>query len=295
MATDNDVVDQDTIHLISYNMHGFNQGIPALFELIEKFNPGVILLQEHWLTPANLHKFDQLFNGYFHFGSSAMSHVVESGILRGRPFGGVMCMINYNLRAFTETVHCAERYAIIRLFNYLIVNVYFPCSGTADRELICDALLVEIGSWCDQYNSCDIILAGDLNVELDSHGYVSRAINRFITERGVFRCDSLFSVTNAFTYVNDSLGQSSTIDYIATSAPNALVNFVVHEVGSNLSDHLPIMATFNVVMSKPNCENDACVDRNSSVCNVLQFRWDKADIISYYVSQVCGCDSASSI
>ena len=38
-----------------------------------------------------------------------MSGVVESGPLRGRPFGGLMCLIN--LHEVTQTVYCGERLA----------------------------------------------------------------------------------------------------------------------------------------------------------------------------------------
>jgi len=56
--------------------------------------PDVILLQEHWLTPDNICKFDKYFPGLFSFGRSAMLSCVESGMLRGRPFGGVMTLVN---------------------------------------------------------------------------------------------------------------------------------------------------------------------------------------------------------
>ncbi len=67
----------NSLKLVSYNMHGFNQGCPAIDELITHEKPDVILVQEHWLTPANLTKFDSRFGGYFTFGSSAMSHEVD--------------------------------------------------------------------------------------------------------------------------------------------------------------------------------------------------------------------------
>jgi len=39
---------------MSYNMHGFYQGHPVIDDLVNTLKPDVILLQEHWLTPANL-------------------------------------------------------------------------------------------------------------------------------------------------------------------------------------------------------------------------------------------------
>jgi len=77
-------------------MHRFHQGCPVLDDMIDLFNPDVLLLQEHWLTPANLNKFDSHFTNYFSFGCSAMSTIVETGMLRGRP-----------------TIHCDDRFAII--------------------------------------------------------------------------------------------------------------------------------------------------------------------------------------
>jgi len=35
-------------------MHGFYQGIPTVEELIKDMKPDVFMLQEHWLTLANL-------------------------------------------------------------------------------------------------------------------------------------------------------------------------------------------------------------------------------------------------
>ena len=127
-----------SLNLISYNMHGFHQGYSVIEDLIGQAEPDLFLLQEHWLTPDNLCKFETYFSGYFSFGSSAMSRCVESGMLRGRPFGGVIILVKKNLREHTVMVHCEERFVIVKIFNYLFVNVYLPCCGTVDRLSICD-------------------------------------------------------------------------------------------------------------------------------------------------------------
>lgn len=90
MVTVNDEV---TLKIVSYNMHGFHQGYAVLEDLSKTQYPDVFLLQEHWLTPGNLFNFDRYFKEYFTFGCSAMAKSVESGMLRGRPFGGVMMLI----------------------------------------------------------------------------------------------------------------------------------------------------------------------------------------------------------
>ena len=44
-----------------------------------------------------------------------MAKTIESGILHGRPFSGVMIMINNPLHNVTETVFFCDWYAIIRV------------------------------------------------------------------------------------------------------------------------------------------------------------------------------------
>ena len=87
-------------------MHGFSQGLSSVRDLAISTAPDVFLLQEHWLTPSNLHKFS-IFKDYFSFGCSAMSSTVESGIMRGRPFGGVMILIKKSC-AITHKLFAAQ-------------------------------------------------------------------------------------------------------------------------------------------------------------------------------------------
>jgi len=62
-----------------------------------------------------------------------MSSAVEAGVLRGRPFGGVITLISRKLQNYTKVVCTGERYVIVLVGNLLICNVYFPCSDTRDR------------------------------------------------------------------------------------------------------------------------------------------------------------------
>jgi len=57
---DDTVIQPSKLTVISYNMHGYNQCAENVRDLIRTLHPDVIALQEHWLTPANLVKLDQL-------------------------------------------------------------------------------------------------------------------------------------------------------------------------------------------------------------------------------------------
>jgi len=126
--------DNASLSVVSYNMHGFNQGSHTVRDLINEFGSDIFLLQEHWLTPANLGRFDVEFPRYICFGSSAMRSCVESGVLYGRPFGGVSVLVNKRLQQYTEIVCCSDRYVAVIVGNVLIFNIYFPCVGTPDRQ-----------------------------------------------------------------------------------------------------------------------------------------------------------------
>jgi len=140
-----------------------------------------------------------------------MSLAVESGLMKGRPFGGVIAMIHNNLRNVTETVYSCERCCMVKVGNYLIANVYLPCSGTDNRLLIIQDLLADIWSWRERFNSCEFITAGDLNVDLDSVDTVSNYINSFLNEHSLSRCDLLAGKAKTATYVNEALNHYSTI------------------------------------------------------------------------------------
>jgi exonuclease III len=273
------------LDIISFNMHGFNQGCETVKELIDDNNPDVFLFQEHWLTPANLCKFD-IFSDYFMFGSSAMSTVIESGVLVGRPFGGVAMLIKNTLRNETRTIHCSERYAVIKIRNYVIISLYLPCIGTDNRLLICQDLLDEMWSLREQYDNCECIIAGDFNVDLDTSDNIACLINSFRIKNSLVRCDDLFLRAKTPTYVNNSLNHKSCIDYMLVSSSLQVTNYDVIDPEINYSDHLPIIGSF---ISK------ATISEESSKCNrervpPVQLRWDHADLIGYYNFTRCNLE-----
>lgn len=271
--------DDLVLNIVSYNMHGFRQGCPAVEDLISAHCPNVILLQEHWLTPANLHKFDRHFSNFFSFGSSAMSKTVESGMLCGRPFGGVMILIDNKLRKVTETIVCDERFAIVRISNVIIVNVYLPCSGTPHRTSICEEMFSDINSWLQRFPQCEYVLAGDFNCNLDSNDLVTQHIVSFINDFSLKRCDKLFTCGKSYTYMNAALNSQSYIDYALVSCDH-VTHFSVLDPDINFSDHIPLWLTIVCKTSVPSAGQLNSYTQGTPVQRYL--RWDKADLSAYY-------------
>lgn len=278
-SSNNSLQQQYSLSVVSYNMHGFNQGFSTVRDLAASTAPDVFLLQEHWLTPTNLTKFE-LFNDYFAFGSSAMHTACES-IVRGRPFGGLMILVKNCLRNNTQTIYSAERCVILKIFDYVIINVYLPCVGTPDRLLILDDVFSDISNHIDSFSDCTFLLGGDFNCDLDKVDAAALLINNFLTgNRLIARCDVSVGCKGYYTYINETSNRRSCIDYFVISDASKIVSFNIFDEGSNLSDHMPIIV--NVICD--NVVKPIGKDRNSSSSEAAQtfLRWDHADLVAYY-------------
>jgi exonuclease III len=264
--------------VVSYNLHGFNQGAPGIIEIISKIKPDVFLNQEHWLTPDNIDKLNSLSSDYFMFGSSAMNNAVCSGPLYGRPFGGTAILVNKKHISSTTCITTSERFSVIKLYNWLIITVYMPCTGTLNRELLYRDILIELQALICDHSMCNFLIGGDFNVDLNSSDYLSHIVGDFITYNNLCRCDVVFPVSNRNTFINESTNSSSAIDYFLSSC-NKTIAFNVIDMDINLSDHVPILAV---------CENIISPDLLCSGGNqpgagdVTHLRWDHAPLYLYY-------------
>jgi len=265
------------LYIVSYNMHGFNQGFEVVRDLVNSSDPpDVILLQEHWLTPANLSLFGEKINTHYAFGKSAMSDCITQGPLVGRPYGGTSILIKNELRVVTKCIFCTDRYVVVRVGNLLICNVYLPCVGTADRLDIVEDILQDLWAWRLKYQDCTIIIGGDFNTDLEKRTDVSSYINNFLTNHSLFICDK-FSSQRQHTYVNESLGHCSVIDYFLCDADDVILDCCVLDPDLNLSDHLPVVLRCKCIC-QPIMPSTDVLQRSK----VKQLRWDHADLLLYY-------------
>ena len=100
--------------LISYNLHGYNQGSNYLKVLCEANlgNVDCCFIQENWLTPNNINKLINFSQHYTFFGVSAMETVLLTGVLRGRPWGGVGILMHNKFCKLISKIKTKERYAM---------------------------------------------------------------------------------------------------------------------------------------------------------------------------------------
>ena len=115
----------------TYNMHGFKTGFNTLNELCNPYD--LIAVQEHWLRKDNMSNLALVNSKYAHYGVSGMVEAASSGLLRGRPFGGVAFLWNPAAVKKVSVVgagpagRCAAIKLVVDKYVILAINVYLPC------------------------------------------------------------------------------------------------------------------------------------------------------------------------
>ena len=119
------------LKICSFNMHGFNSGLSLAKILCSDYD--LIFLQEHWLLKQDLYKLDMIDSNFKSNGLSSMDQKSESGILVGRPFGGVGCLWRKNLSNSISMIQSNASHGRLISINLkfgsldiIITNTYFP-------------------------------------------------------------------------------------------------------------------------------------------------------------------------
>ena len=97
----------NSLNIISFNMHGFNQGILQLKSLCDLYS--IVMIQEHWCSSETISQFDYFNNNFYFFGISAMDTALSTKILQGRPWGGVGMLIRKSVPGVIKCISCTER------------------------------------------------------------------------------------------------------------------------------------------------------------------------------------------
>ncbi len=157
------------ISVVSFNLHGINQGLPALLQICTDISPCVFFVQEHWLSSENCDLLMNCSDNYMCYFSSPMDRVISTGILRGRPYGGVAIMIRNDLSVHSSIVAKGDRFIVVRLGLLLLVNIYASSANSQDNKYAADAdLLSEIDLVLSDFDCTAhrLIIGGDFNVDL---------------------------------------------------------------------------------------------------------------------------------
>ena len=232
---------QKKLSIVSFNCHGYNNGLSYLPVLLDSSD--IVLLQEHWLSDSELDKL--CFDG---FVTHAISGFDNSVLQHGRPSGGCailyrQCLINSIKQVKTSSYrYCAIKIGL-RNCNCLLVNVYLPTDYRSDaaNEQLKDTL----GELCGLISTVShdvLVIAGDWNMDTRRPCSFTDIVQSFLTELDLSLADLNYANEVSFTYMGHN-GSKSWIDHVAVSSCFLPLVSNVHAIkdGRNLSDHNPLV------------------------------------------------------
>src|SRR6266516_1786593 len=283
-----------TISVISHNMHGVNQG-QLFLSSICALNTEVIFLQETWLNTADMFQsFQPLAEKYHIFCSSPLDKRQSLSVLKGRPFGGLCTLIHksfFNLFSDIECIAADNNFIILRLDDFLFVNIYLPSSSGISNHANLLLILSNLIDCCSKLSHKDILIGGDCNCNVLTNSNSALFILNLLRSLDVDHSYKFLAESNnrKFSFCVPKRNAFSLIDFFFLSNNLGQVSSLFEIlVGSlNFSDHLPIKITFPIsdfATKAPSSIPDTSIVATGSSDHSSRIRidWDKNRLDLYY-------------
>ena len=273
------------LNLVSYNMHGFNQGIAFTKSLCTQYD--VILLQEHWLHSKNLYLLGTLHPDFNFQAVSSMDDTTSRHILSGRPFGGVAILWRKKFNVNIKYIGSDSEGRCLSILlstglnrNIVITSVYFPCYDSLTNYLTSiGPVHAYIQDLLMKFQNELHIIAGDFNFECNPSQHGFNLFDSIAQNYGLHCCDSFVNGSINYTYNHSSLNHTSWIDhfFVSTEIFQSTPASVIIDVGDNISDHCPITCSLAILFNA-----EKCLTKDERTPILYNERWDKADLLMYY-------------
>ena len=262
-------------------MHGFNQGekLVNYFCSDSDADVDIIMLQESWLTPANLYKLEKFNDRYSFYGISAMERAVSQSVIRGRPWGGCGILMKTSLTKNISYHKCSERFVILAFEKFLLINSYFPKINTDIDLCVVQSVLTKIEEAINLFPNLEIVWGGDFNINLEITSKYSDVFTRFMSTFDLLTCNTIIKCNLKYTYFHESMQHFSLVDHflISKGLMSLLLDFKGLDLAFNLSDHIPVFIKLNLFVKKDVESHIPFVGVNSA--NVQKkLRWDHANL-----------------
>ena len=236
-------MESQTLKLVSYNCRGVMKSWLDVENLCRKHD--VILLQETWLTKQNHSILSFVSPDHFSFAFSPVSD--ESGIRRGRSYGGIAILWNKALKNVVEVRSSSGSIIGIKISGYdrdlLIINVYLPycCPDNVDDFM---NKLGEINALCEEHSDCSPFILGDFNACTSNN--FGPILSEFCEDNGFVLSDYKLLPPDSFTFISDAHGTTSWLDHcMCTNESHAAVKKISILQDFIISDHRPCQAVIN--------------------------------------------------
>lgn len=231
------------ISMCSFNCRSFKHSLPAINKLCNDHD--IVLLQEHWLIPNDLHLLNSAHPDFLSCGQSAVD--LSSNILVGRPYGGTAILYRKYLTDKIQVLNIGEsRITGININSsigpLLILNVYMPTNYNDDAsfESYLDCLS-KLHALILDTEAIHTLIVGDFNCSPGSKFFPEFV--KFSVDNNLLTSD-LNRLHDVATYISDDGCKQSWVDHILSSnGVDKLINTVNILYDVIVSDHRPISFT----------------------------------------------------
>ena len=183
-------------------------------------------------------------------GVSAMDS--SSGVIRGRPHGGVAVLWKKTLKGCSIVDMHDTRLMCIQVDNgeelIAFVNVYLPVDNSENLDAYI-FYLSKINNFIDEYPSPYVAVLGDFNANyrLGFHSSSGKELEHLCTEENLIISDIEFCDNTSFTFYSAAHNTVSWLDHlVCTKSAHRLVKSVDMNLDYLSSDHFPVCVDMSV-------------------------------------------------
>jgi hypothetical protein len=285
MATDTsgNTHDLNKISIATLNLHGFKNSWTYLNELT--IGCDIIFVQEHWLLSCELHYLESLNDNFNVYAKSAMDDKISSGVLYGRPYGGVAVLVHKRLSGsfVFDSFDNDGRVVCIKSIQggsrNLLFGCYLPCKGAKNYSAELTDVIGYMQSVIDVNPGSSICILGDFNFECTNNVASSADFTFFADNFDLSCCDDLNVSDINYSYHHDTLGQYSLIDhvFISSNVKKSIFDYKIIQDHTNPSDHFAVAFHLQI-------NSEIQLIKEGIKHKIHEFRWDRADLGGYYNS-----------
>lgn len=277
-------ISSNCISLCSFNCRSFKNSLPSINTLCNVHD--IVLLQEHWLIPNDLHLLNSAHCDFLSHGQSAIDLSLD--ILIGRPYGGTAILFRKCMADKIKIVNTGEsRITGINIATsigpLLILNVYMPTNYNDDVSLesYIDCLS-KLHALILDSDAIHTLIVGDFNCSTGSKFFPDFV--KFSVDNNLLTSD-LNRLHDVATYISDDGLKMSWVDHILSN--NAVDKLITNVTVLNdiiVSDHRPI--SFSVLCDYSSNSNSVNAMSSSTVTDSIVPQWNNCDAatLNYYAA-----------
>ena len=217
-----------------------------------------------------------------YIGHGVSPYDASSGVLVGRPYGGVGFMWKNSLDECDTIVHCDYDWmCCIKLSSankdMYIINVYLPYECMDNHDMYMD-YLSKIAVFTAGINSTCIFIVGDFNADLSKRSPFGSILCDFCHDNSFTIADKEYLPADTYSYVSSAWGTTSWLDHIVCTA-DAMSCVSKMEILYNCihSDHHPVLFRLDCDVVP---EYNTCAEQGSTLTLKSWRPWGSQNIIS---------------